>query len=46
MTRASTKPRAIHKRVAFGFRNFRHYRTRSLLYAGRPNWNLLASINP
>ncbi len=34
------------KRVAFGFRKFRHYRIRSLLYAGRPNWDLLAGITP
>ena len=34
------------KRVAFGFRRFRHYRIRSLLYAGQPNWALLATITP
>lgn len=34
------------KRVAFGFRRFRNYRIRSLLYAGRPDWNLLATITP
>jgi len=34
------------KRVAFGFRRFRHYRIRSLLYAGRPNWDLLAGVTP
>ncbi len=34
------------KRVAFGFRKFRHYRIRSLLYAGRPNWDLLAGVTP
>jgi len=34
------------KRVAFGMRNFRHYRIRSLLYAGRPNWTLLEAITP
>lgn len=34
------------KRVAFGFRKFRHYRIRSLLYAGSPNWDLLATITP
>jgi len=34
------------KRVAFGFRRFRNYRTRALLYAGRPNWDLLATIPP
>jgi transposase len=34
------------KRSAFGFRRFRNYRIRSLLYAGRPNWDLLATITP
>jgi transposase len=34
------------KRGAFGFRRFRHYRIRSLLYAGRPTWHLLATITP
>lgn len=34
------------KRVAFGMRNFEHYRVRSLLYAGRPNWTLLDTITP
>lgn len=34
------------KRVAFGFTRFRNYRIRVLLYAGRPNWALLATITP
>jgi transposase len=34
------------KRTAFGFRRFAHYRIRSLLYAGRPNWELLDQITP
>ena len=34
------------KRVAFGFRRFAHYRIRALLYAGKPNWDLLATITP
>jgi transposase len=34
------------KRTAFGFRSFRNYRIRSLLYAGKPNWSLLATIAP
>ncbi len=34
------------KRVAFGFRRFVNYRIRALLYAGRPNWDLLATIAP
>jgi transposase len=32
------------KRVAFGFRNFKNYRIRALLYAGKPNWRVLGSI--
>ena len=32
------------KRVAFGFRSFAHYRIRALLYAGKPNWDLLATV--
>jgi transposase len=34
------------KRVGFGFRRFRNYRLRVLLYAGRPNWDLLATLTP
>jgi transposase len=34
------------KRIGFGFRRLRHYRVRALLYAGRPNWDLLATITP
>ena len=34
------------KRAAFGFRRFRHYRIRSLLYAGKPDWKLLDTITP
>jgi len=34
------------KRVGFGFRRFAHYRIRVLLYAGRPNWDLLANVTP
>ena len=34
------------KRIASGFRRFRNYRIRALLYAGRPNWDLLATITP
>ena len=34
------------KRVAFGFRRFRNYRIRTILYAGKPNWDLLATIKP
>ena len=34
------------KRTAFGFRNFANYRIRALLYAGKPNWQLLTTITP
>ena len=34
------------KRTAFGFRRFSHYRIRALLYAGKPNWELLNTITP
>ena len=34
------------KRVGFGFRKFASYRIRVLLYAGRPDWDLLATITP
>jgi transposase len=33
------------KRVAFGMTNFRHWRIRVLLYAGRPDWSLLPTIS-
>jgi transposase len=34
------------KRAAFGFTSFRNYRIRALLYAGKPNWSLLATLSP
>ena len=34
------------KRVAFGFRSFKNYRIRTLLFAGKPDWSLLATITP
>ena len=34
------------KRVAFGFTNFRNYRVRALLYAGKPDWSLLSTLAP
>jgi transposase len=34
------------KRIGFGFRSFAHYRIRVLLYAGRPNWDLLPTVTP
>jgi hypothetical protein len=35
-----------HEDVGFGFRRFAHYRIRVLLYAGRPDWTLLATVTP
>jgi transposase len=32
------------KRIGFGFRNFKSYRNRALLYAGKPNGRVLGSI--
>lgn len=34
------------KRGAFGFRSFRNFRVRVLLYAGRPDWTKLTGITP
>jgi hypothetical protein len=34
------------KRAAFGFTSFRTYRICSLLYAGKPNWDLLTTVTP
>jgi transposase len=34
------------KRIGFGFRRFAHYRIRVLLYAGKPHWDLLATVTP
>ena len=34
------------KRAAFGVRRFASYRVQALLHAGRPDWSLLATINP
>lgn len=34
------------KRAAFGMTNFRHWRVRVLLYAGKPNWDLLPDLTP
>jgi transposase len=34
------------KRIGFGFRRFAHYRIRVLLYTGKPNWDLLATVTP
>jgi transposase len=34
------------KRIAFGIVNFRHHRVRCLLYAGKPDWTLLPTLQP
>jgi len=34
------------KRIGFGFRSFTNYRIRVLLYAGKPNWDLLDTVKP
>jgi len=34
------------KRAAFGFTSFRDYRIRAMRYAGKPIWDLLASVVP
>lgn len=45
-TVASNNLIKVVKRIAFGFTSFRNYRIRTLLYAGQPNWDLLAAITP
>ena len=32
--------------IGFGFRRFANYRIRVLLYAGKPNWDLLDTVTP
>ena len=43
--RSTISPERI-KHIGFGFRNFTNYRIRALLYAGKPNWDLLPSVTP
>lgn len=45
-TEATNSLIKLIKRIGFGFRSFRNYRLRVLLYAGRPNWDQLATITP
>jgi len=45
-TEATNSLIKLIKRVGFGFRRFRNYRLRVLLYAGRPNWDRLATTTP
>lgn len=34
----------LANRIGFGFRKFRNYRVRALLYGGKPNWDLLDNL--
>lgn len=45
-TEAANNLIKVVKRIAFGFTSFRNYRIRTLLHAGRPDWDLLATITP
>lgn len=45
-TEATNNLIKVIKRIGFGFRRFRNYRLRVLLYAGRPNWDSLATLTP
>jgi hypothetical protein len=45
-TEATNNPIKRIKRIGFAFRRLCHYRIRALLYAGRPNGALLATITP
>lgn len=45
-TEAANNLAKLIKRVSFGITNFDHYRTRVLLYAGRPDWSLLDDLTP
>ena len=45
-TEATNNPIKRVKRAAFGFRRFARYRIRVLLYAGKPDWDLLDTITP
>lgn len=44
--RGHQQPDQGHQAHRVRFRRFRNYRLRVLLYAGRPNWDLLATLNP
>lgn len=45
-TEAANNLAKLIKRVSFGITNFDHYRTRVLLYAGKPDWTLLDTLTP
>lgn len=44
--RAANNLIKVVKRIAFGFTNFRNNWIRTLLFAGKPNWDRLATITP
>lgn len=43
---AVVRPKTLDKVTDIGFTSFRNYRIRALLYAGNPNWDILATITP
>ena len=45
-TEAANNLAKLIKRTSFGITNFDHYRTRVLLYAGKPDWTLLNDLTP
>ena len=45
-TEAANNLAKLIKRTSFGITNFDHYRTRVLLYAGKPDWTLLDTLTP
>ena len=45
-TEAANNLAKLIKRVSFGITNYDHYRTRVLLYAGKPDWTLLDDLTP
>ena len=45
-TEAANNLAKLIKRMSFGITNFDHYRTRVLLYAGKPDWSLLDDLTP
>ncbi len=45
-TEAANNLAKLIKRTSFGNANFDHYRTRVLLYAGKPDWTLLDDLTP
>lgn len=45
-TEAANNLAKLIKRVSFGITSNDHYRTRVLLYAGKPDWTLLDDLTP